>query len=138
MFATFATTKLVSSQAHKEPKGALLGPNSPRKTCGKPVGQAMETQEEYEALSGRIGASGEGQNRPLNNRGQLAHYRQVFHSVSSFIHSATSSTSRLFTDTYDKPTSYCPPGTPPLKITNGLKLKRLVNNVAPLLNPTNP
>ncbi len=138
MITPAATDKNTSRSARKAPISGLFGLRSPWKTCGKPVGQTLEPLELSGGFRGRIGVGNRDQNHPLNNRGQLTRFRRVIHSQKTFIHSRTVDVTIFCSDTYDKQGSYCPPGMPPLKITNGLKLKGLVNNVAPLLNPTNP
>lgn len=108
------------------------------KTCGKPVGQALKAEQARAQNCECFGAQSLAPNRSLNNRGQLARFRQLFHRFSDTINCTLELINRSLIIVYNIPTPGCPRGTPSLNITMSLTLKGLVNKATPLLNPTNP
>jgi hypothetical protein len=138
MQVAILSTKTHSVSVPQDPENGVLGLKSPWKTCGKAVGEALKAAEPKGPFRGELGSSAHTSKSPLNNRGQLGSFRQFIHGFFGSFHSSFETINVLYIKSYDKPILGCPPGTPPLIITNDLIHKGYVNNVVPLLNPTNP
>ncbi len=132
------TPELASDLVLIRPNCRLQGVFGARKTCGKPVGQALKVEQQRALNCESFAAPNSAPKPPLNNRGQLARFRQVFHGMFDTIHGNLELINPVAAIVYNIPTPGCPRGTPPLKITKSLTLKGLVNKATPLLNPTNP